>query len=112
MESHLGRRCRRIPPREVAEPPIELPLQLLNAVVYRWTSCVHRQDNGDYRDESRLNVRPFKSPSSRGVTQLKNVNSGLIVNFEFDPAYEGQTAKPSAAITMSMTGHVYFTIPV
>jgi len=26
---------------------------------------------------------------------------GLIVNFEFDTAYEGQQAKPAAAITMS-----------
>jgi len=27
---------------------------------------------------------------------------GLVVNFEFDTAYEGQRAKPAAAITMSM----------
>jgi hypothetical protein len=30
-----------------------------------------------------------------------SVFRGLIVNFEFDPAFEGQKAKPAAAITMS-----------
>jgi len=30
----------------------------------------------------------------------------LIANFEFDLAYEGQVPKPTAAVTMSKSGHV------
>ncbi|EKM75454.1 hypothetical protein AGABI1DRAFT_132240 [Agaricus bisporus var. burnettii JB137-S8] len=37
------------------------------------------------------------------INEMKAVLSGLIVNFEFEPAYEGQKAKPAAAITMKPT---------
>ncbi|KAF9448070.1 cytochrome P450 [Macrolepiota fuliginosa MF-IS2] len=34
------------------------------------------------------------------ILEMKAILAGLIVNFEFDPAYDGQKAKPAAAITM------------
>ncbi|KAJ3575027.1 hypothetical protein NP233_g1369 [Leucocoprinus birnbaumii] len=37
------------------------------------------------------------------IIEMKAVLAGLIVNFEFDPAFEGQKAKPAAAITMKPT---------
>lgn len=35
------------------------------------------------------------------IVEMKAVLAVLIANFEFEPAYEGQKAQPTAAVTMS-----------
>ncbi len=35
------------------------------------------------------------------IVEMKAILAALIANFEFRPTYEGQVAKPAAAITMS-----------
>jgi hypothetical protein len=57
MESALGRRCRSIPPRTVAQSPKDIQLDVLPLVVHRWAPCLYWQDYGYQRNESRFSVR-------------------------------------------------------
>ncbi|KAF4596220.1 hypothetical protein EYR40_008095 [Pleurotus pulmonarius] len=40
------------------------------------------------------------------VMEMKAVLAALIANFEFEPAYEGQVAQPTAAVTMKPADHM------
>ena len=76
---------------------------------------MHWEDDVDYRDEGGPSVGDhFLSsyPSLIAGVIYWAYHSftsfrGLIVNFEFDVAYERQQAKPAAAITMSMFEHFF-----
>jgi len=74
------------------------------------------EDAEEFHPERWLNLPPSYHPSfsmlsfiagphacigkTMAIIEMKAILAGLIVNFEFDLGYEGQKAKPSAAITM------------
>lgn len=81
-----------------------LQLFVLCSIFPLWPSRLHRQNNGDYGNESCFGV-------STALQTLLCFDGSiyfrtLIKNFEFEPAYVGQTPQPTAAITMSMSQRV------
>ena len=71
---------------------------------------MHRTYHGDYGNESNLGVRSVTLRLdfvSHCLTHCGNKISSpqyriLIAHFSFEPAYDGQVAKPTSAVTMSM----------
>ncbi len=64
------------------------------------TSFLYWKDHGYYRNESRVGVSGIILLLF-SLMMMRFFNSSLILNFDFDPAYPGQEAKPASAITMS-----------
>ncbi|KII92067.1 hypothetical protein PLICRDRAFT_50496 [Plicaturopsis crispa FD-325 SS-3] len=88
-----------------------IPIRVVNT----WTE-IWGDDAEDFRPERWLNLpKAYNSTFSllsfiagphacigrtMSIVEMKAVLAALIANFEFEPAYEGQVAKPTAAITM------------
>lgn len=89
-----------VPSSALAQPSEELSSFVLNVVLPRRPPRLHRQDYGYSRDESCLSVRSHNPECPYLLTYISTSRS-LIANFEFEPAYEGQVALPTAAVTMS-----------
>jgi hypothetical protein len=89
----------------MAQPSFYLQPDVLSAFFHRWTARLYRPHYGDHGNEGHPGVRD----ADYGVTirlvliQLIAVllHRILIAHFTFEPAYEGQMANPTAAITMS-----------
>lgn len=103
-------RSHQIQTRTLAQPPTKLQPQFLLAFIPRRSVRMHREDNVHRGDESHARVRPTSLPlayprpddvSVLRTHKFRTPSRGLIANFEFEPAYEGQVAQPTTAITMS-----------
>jgi len=56
LARHLGRRCRRVPSGTMAQPSEGLSSHFFNALIHRRPTCMHWEDDVDYRDEDSPSV--------------------------------------------------------
>ncbi|KXN81950.1 Cytochrome P450 3A24 [Leucoagaricus sp. SymC.cos] len=91
-----------------------IPIRVVNTWKVTWG-----EDAEEFRPSRWLNLPPDYHPSfsmlsfiagphacigkTMSIIEMKAVLAGLITNFEFEPEFEGQKAKPAAAITMKPT---------
>lgn len=95
-----------IPSSTLAQPSEELSSFILNVVLPRRPPRLHRKNHGYSRDESCFSVRS-DNPKCQYILAYMFISRSLIANFEFEPAYEGQVALPTAAVTMSRSWLYY-----